>query len=223
MPDKNFWILGTLRIEEPMVTLTDILVTIVCIVAFYAVKKQHKTMAFHFLLMGIATFLGGIAGHALLYALPFSFKLLGWLPAMFSVYFLEVACIQLMSNENSKNKMQWFAIAKLIAFVVINIFDINFIYTTIHSALGFFIIIVPITIKGYFKEHQTWAKYFLVAITIYLTTAFAFAFKWIIHPWFNHLCLGHLLMAISAFYFFKGAKYLPISNSFNNNRTIIKS
>ena len=46
---------------------------------------------YYFLSMSLATFLGGVLGHALLHYVPFYLKLPGWITSMLSVALLERA------------------------------------------------------------------------------------------------------------------------------------
>lgn len=65
-------ILG-LRIDEPITTFTDLMVSAVCFYAFYKLSKipihnkVHLYLRYYFLSMGIATTVGGIVGHGFLY------------------------------------------------------------------------------------------------------------------------------------------------------------
>ena len=62
-----------IRIDEPVVTLTDLLLAFVCLYAYRRLKKQDsQNQAFiqirmFFLLIGLSTILGGIFGHGFLY------------------------------------------------------------------------------------------------------------------------------------------------------------
>ncbi len=87
-------------VNEPVTTFTDLMVSAVCFYAFYQlnkIKKPEKVMLFfklYFLVMGIATTLGGILGHAFIYAIPFAWKLPGWVTSMIAIMFIERAAIE---------------------------------------------------------------------------------------------------------------------------------
>ena len=80
-----------LPIMEPMVTFTDLWITIVCLFAFLSLRKKafpgviHRYMRYYFLIMALATFLGGVLGHAFQYAVGIEWKLPGWLISMIAV------------------------------------------------------------------------------------------------------------------------------------------
>ena len=88
-----------LPIMEPMVTFTDLWITIVCLCAFFNLRKKrlsgriHQYMRYYFLIMAIATFLGGVLGHAFQYAVGIEWKLPGWLISMIAVMAIERASI----------------------------------------------------------------------------------------------------------------------------------
>ncbi len=62
-----------LRIDEPVTTFTDLMVSFVCFFAFYKLhkidvkNKVHLYLKYYFLSMGIATTVGGVVGHGFLY------------------------------------------------------------------------------------------------------------------------------------------------------------
>lgn len=70
MNEINTIHLWGIRIDEPIVTLTDLLVTVLCFIYAYKIHKsgkKEKTFFYfkiYFFTMGIATLLGGIIGHA---------------------------------------------------------------------------------------------------------------------------------------------------------------
>ena len=69
-----------LRIDEPITTLTDLMVSFVCFYAFYKLNKidvknkVHQYLTYYFLSMGIATAIGGIVGHGFLYLFDAQWK-----------------------------------------------------------------------------------------------------------------------------------------------------
>jgi hypothetical protein len=77
-PDIFVW---GLRIQEPVTTFTDLMVTAMCFYAFMKLKKipvrskTHLYVKYYFLSMSIATLFGGLFGHGFLYALDFTWKM----------------------------------------------------------------------------------------------------------------------------------------------------
>lgn len=73
--------LASVRIDEPVTTLTDLMVSFVCFYAFFKISNLHDKskiglyLKYYFLSMGIATALGGLIGHGFLYAFDAEWKL----------------------------------------------------------------------------------------------------------------------------------------------------
>lgn len=69
-----------IRFDEPVTTITDLMVSFVCFYAFYKLNKiqvhnkVHFYLRFYFLSMGIATAIGGIIGHGFLYLFDVQWK-----------------------------------------------------------------------------------------------------------------------------------------------------
>ena len=69
-----------LTILEPITSLTAVLVSIVCLYAFFQLSKLprhdrvHHFFRYYFLSMAVATAVGGIIGHAFLYAFTFAWN-----------------------------------------------------------------------------------------------------------------------------------------------------
>ncbi len=73
--------IGNLRVDEPINTLTDLVVAAICFYGFYKLSgreiknKVHLYLKYYFLSMGIATFVGGVVGHGFLYAFKSQWEL----------------------------------------------------------------------------------------------------------------------------------------------------
>ncbi|RMF20916.1 MAG: hypothetical protein D6765_16230, partial [Bacteroidetes bacterium] len=109
-----------LRIDEPVTSLTDVLVGVVCLYAWWQLRKldrpglSQQYLRYYFLTMGIATILGGVLGHAFLYALSFAWKLPGWIISMISVSLVERACIAHAAPLLSKGTVRFLKTANIV-------------------------------------------------------------------------------------------------------------
>ena len=80
--------LGDLRVAEPVIAFTSVLVAAVCAYAWLRLWRQRerspdiRLMAVFFLLMAVSTLIGGLVGHAFLYRFTLVWKLPGWLLGM---------------------------------------------------------------------------------------------------------------------------------------------
>ena len=79
-PQPSIFPLG-IRIDEPVATITDLLVSAVCLYAYVNMRRlglnawSQIHFRRYFLLVAIATAWGGLIGHGFLYVFGFSWKL----------------------------------------------------------------------------------------------------------------------------------------------------
>lgn len=203
-----------IRIDEPVTTLTDLLVSAVCFYAFWGIRKkmregQFKTYTqYYFLSMGIATLIGGIIGHGFLYAFSFAWKLPGWITSMLSITLVERAAIY-KAGDFLSDKMNRFLsilnVVELLIFMGLAFYTLNFLYVEIHSAYGLLGVVATLSFFIYRKTRNRGSRLYLQAVGFAAAAAFFFTVKWSPHLWFNYIDLSHVLMAISAWFFYKGS------------------
>lgn len=206
-----------LRIDEPVTTATDLVVTAVCFFAFYQLHKipvknnVHWNLKYYFLSMGFATLFGGLIGHGFFYLFPFAWKLPGWLTSMFSIALLERASI-MYARPLIKPKVgkffAWMNLVELATFVVITLVTLNFFFVEVHSAYGLLVVVTSFNLFVYMKNRSEASRLFLIAVVISSISALIFMNKIGFCAWFNHYDISHLLMALSAFLFYKGSKIM---------------
>ena len=213
-----------IRIDEPVTTFTDLIVSAVCFYAFYKLdkipikNKVHWNLKYYFLSMGLATLFGGLVGHGFLYLLSFSWKLPGWLTSMFSIALLERASILFakpLTKPRVGNFFAWLNLIELATFVTITFSTLNFFFVEVHSAYGLLIIVTSFNLLAYLKTKSEASKLFLIAVGISAISALIFMNEWGISIWFNHFDISHCLMAISAFVFYRGSLKMikdPLAN-----------
>jgi hypothetical protein len=214
--------IGNLRIDEPMGTLTDLLVSALCIIFFYKLHKSginNRSTAlfkYYFLLMGIATLLGGVFGHAFLYALSMPWKLPGWITSMFSIMLIERAAInhtRILFSEKVIKVLGYINIIELTTFMVLSIITLDFAFVEFHSGYGLMFVVLGLEGYLFFKTKNEASKFILIGIGLAAVGALFFMNKWIIHPWFNHLAASHTILAIAAYFFYQGAKRIDLNES----------
>jgi len=214
--------LGGLRIDEPMGTLTDLLVSALCFIFFFKLHKSginnRSTTLFkyYFLLMGIATLLGGVFGHAFLYALSMPWKLPGWITSMFSIMLIERAAInhtRILFSEKTINILGYINIIELTTFMILSIVTLDFAFVEFHSGYGLMFVVLGLEGYLYYKTKNEASKFILIGIALAAVGALFFMNKWIIHPWFNHLAASHTILAIAAYFFYQGAKRIDLGES----------
>jgi uncharacterized membrane protein len=202
-----------LRIDEPVTTFTDLIVSAVCFYAFYRLhtipirNKMHWNLKYYFCPWVCNT---DRRTHRPWISLPFSFewKLPGWLTSMFSIALLERASIQYARPLIKPKVARFFArmnIIELTTFVIITFSTLNFFFVEVHSAYGLLVIVTSFNLVVYRARQTKASKLFLVAVGISAISALIFMNEMGFSPWFNHFDISHLLMALSAFTFYKGS------------------
>lgn len=208
-----------ITIMEPMVTFTDLWITSVCVYAFYKLAKLnkkgkvHQYIRWYFLIMAIATFLGGILGHAFQYAVGLSWKLPGWLISMLAVMAIERASImhaQPVINDKFGKFLEVANVVELLTFAVITFTTLNFFFIQVHSAYGLGLVVLPLHFLVYWRTRNAGSRIFFLTVIFATLAAFFYTSEIGIHKWFNHLDVAHTVMAISMYFFYRGALKLEI-------------
>ena len=206
-----------LIIHEPMTALTDVVVAIICFIAYLKLNalpprgQVHSLFKYYFLSMAAATFLGGVVGHALLHYVPFFMKVPGWVVSMLSVALLERAVIQYSRKWINPKIGVFFSklnIAELLIFLVLSLITLNFQFVLVHAAYGMAIVVLGFASFVYYKERSLGSKQIIIAVLISAVGAAFFVFQIGISKWFNHVDISHVFMMIASVYYYLGARKL---------------
>lgn len=225
MEEINTIYLFGLRIDEPIVTLTDLLVSFVCFVFAYKLHQKQSSekvityFKLYFLIMGIATAFGGLIGHAFLYHFNFYWKLPGWITSMFSIMFVERAAIEHTSIQLSKQIVKILSILNIIeflTFLTLTIVTLNFFFVEFHSGYGLMFVVLSLEGFLYVKTRNNASKFILIGVAFAAVAALFFMNKISIHQWFNHISASHVLMAVAAWFFYLGASKINMQTNHVN-------
>lgn len=211
--------LGGLRIAEPVTSLTALMIAVVCWYAWRklgnAGRKSDVTLLIRafFLLMALATFWGGIMGHAFLYQFTFAWKVPGWVLSMLSIAALERAAIL-----HAKPLMPpfWGRFFSIFNFVELGIFlylalwTLNFHFVEIHAGYGLLIVVGLFEGYVYKKKRDAGSLRVLLAIPLAAIAAIAHVAKFSFSVWFTFFDIGHVLMCICAWMILRGAEQMTI-------------
>lgn len=208
-----------LMVLEPYTVLTDLIITTVCIYAWIKLKAKSKNnqvvqlMRYFFISMGLATAVGGILGHGLLYFTGLQGKIPGWFISMISVAFFERAAIAhsrpLMHNQLGK----FFSIlnyVELLCFMILSAITLKFIYVEIHAVYGLFGMVFFLEIFVYKKRRDRGSVFIFAGTFFAAASALSHALRIGINEWFNHNDVSHIGMAISVYFYYLGASTLKI-------------
>lgn len=206
-------------IAEPVTTLTDLLVSLVCFYAFHQLGQLqrkgriHTFFRYYFLLMGISTLLGGILGHAFQHTLGHSWKLPGWLVSMFSISLLERTSIFHAKPLLHPTLAKVYQVANLIElafFFFVVIYTQNFKYIEIHTAFGLIAVSFTLNLFVWWHTKSEGSLYILLAILVTGMASFFFTTQFSLSPWFNYLDISHVFMALGAWVFYIAAQKLEV-------------
>jgi hypothetical protein len=220
MEEINTIYISGIRIDEPIVTLTDLLVSLFCIIFYFKIHNSGKTekvfvyFKYYFLVMGIATALGGIIGHAFMYNFSFYWKLPGWITSMVSIMFVERAAIEhtrILLAPKIVKVLGVVNIIEFMSFLTLTIVTLNFFYVEFHSGYG--LMFVVLSLEGYLflKTKNRASGQILIGVGFAAVAALFFMNKISPHQWFNYLSISHVLMAVAALFFYRGAIRIDMS------------
>ena len=218
-PQPSIELFG-LVIHTPITTVTDVIVAIICFVAYLKLKRLpdqgtvHRLFKYYFLSMSAATFLGGVVGHGLMHYLPFYMKIPGWITSMLSIALLERAVIQYTRKLISAKIgifFSWLNIVELLVFMVLSLVTLNFQFVLAHAAYGMAIVVLGFTGFIYLKEKSMGSAQILLAVLTCSIGAFFFVFQIGIDKWFNHIDISHVFMMAGSILYYKGGKKLILN------------
>ena len=223
--EKTSFAIYGVFIQEPVTALTDLLVSGVCLYAFFRLGSHNRAvvlMKYYFLTMAIATAYGGIVGHAFLSYLSFAWKVPGWLISMFSVALLERAAIAHSKPILPKKLGKIFMIVniiELLSLATIVLITLNFTFVEAHAAYGLLFVVFSFELYVFRMTDAESSRRFMIAIGISAIAATVHLAQISPNAWFNHLDLSHVLMAASAFMFFRAGQILEAGPFLAKGRT----
>jgi hypothetical protein len=203
-----------IKIEEPVTAATDLLVSAVCLYAFYKLRTTQgnstvKLFRYYFLTMALATFYGGLIGHAFLYLLSFTWKVPGWLFSMASIALIERAAIRHAQPLLKPSIGKFFAtlnIVELLTLITVVLLTLNFFFVEAHAAYGLLVVVFSFELHVFKKTKGEGSRLLLLAVGVSAIAATVHLTRFTIDPWFNHLDFSHVLMAVAAYVFYLGAR-----------------
>jgi len=203
-----------IRIDEPVATITDVLVSIVCLYAFVQMRRKGldawSQIHFrrYFLLVSIATALGGIIGHGFLYAFTFSWKLPGWIVGIISVALIERSAISHAQNLIKPRIGKFFLVFNIIemsAILAITMMTLDFKWVEYHNGYGLIVNVAGFHGYSYYRTRNKGSLIILYAVGVTTIASIVFTNELSLHTWFNYIDMSHVLLAIAAYVMHLGA------------------
>jgi hypothetical protein len=203
-----------IRIDEPITTITDLLLAVVCFYAFFRIRKcETKGLVkgcfkYYFLTLGLGALFGGILGHAFLYGLSPKWKLLSWVFTLVSVALIAHALLVLakpLIKPSFARLMVRINLLILAIALIFTIWTLSFSAVKYYTIFGMVIVVGSVSYVIYQKTGSKGVARMLAAVGVGLVSAVVFSYEWGLSPWFNHNDICHVILCISALGIYKGA------------------
>ena len=212
-----------ITILEPSAVISSLMMTVICIYAFVQLGKLNRThplnrthrmytlVQYFFLFMGLATAIGGVLGHGLLYLTGQPGKIPGWFSSMIAVALFERTAIwhvKPLLQEKTGKILGWLNYVELAIFFVLTFITLNFIVVEIHAFYGLFLMLFIIEIYVYRKKKDPGSIYVFIATGLGAVSAGLHALKFSFGPWFTYNDISHISMGASIWYYYQAARHI---------------
>lgn len=197
---------GTL-IQEPTTVITDWLITLFA--WSFAVRlnrlgnRTARLYSFFFIFMGLSTLMGGIA-HAFNYEFGRSFHRIPWLFNAIAIWLFMLSSNAYFKRSGTWKAWEWAPHVYLGLFAVAIMSTLNFAIVGIFTAIGILGYVLPLHLSE--SRPTAGRKEFFIGLTFLVGSALVAALKLAPSPWFNHNDIGHILMILALYQFYKRAK-----------------
>ena len=210
-----------LRIDEPITTVTDVLLAAICFYAFYRIR-QFETIGrikryfkYYFLTLGLGALCGGIFGHAFLYRLSPEWKLVSWIFTLISVALIVHALLEVAKPFVKPGVSRLIIRINLLILAIALFFAM---WTQAFSPVKYYTIFGMVAVVGslsFFIFQKTSSRGVVIvmaAVGFGIVSALIFSFELGLGPWFNHQDISHLILSFSAYNMYKGASLILDTN-----------
>ncbi len=203
-----------IRIDEPVATVTDLLVSAVSLYAYLRMKRMGLNawsqvhFRRYFLLVAVATVLGGLIGHGFLYAFGFVWKLPGWIVGIVSVALVERAAIshaQRLIRPEIGRFFLVFNIVEMVAILVTTVITLDFKWVEYHNGYGLIVNVAGFHGYAWYRTKDRGSLIILGAVGVTAIASVVFTRHLSLHTWFNYIDISHVLLAIAAYIMYLGA------------------
>jgi hypothetical protein len=221
--------LNGLVLLEPLTSLTDITTGLVGLYFGYRLTKStaksesQRLFTLYFLFMGIATFCGGVFGHALLHYISWDWKVLGWIFGAFGLFCLENASLSYFKSYLNRKvfvAIRYVTVAQLLIYIGSTLFRQTRVFeaVSLNATFGYVVVIIPIYLFSIvrLKKRESW--FILFSIGLAAITGSIYTNEITYNDWFNHHVLTHLAMSVFIF-----VMYYAVKNLINSAVLTVKS
>jgi hypothetical protein len=202
-PDIYF---GDLRIAEPVITLTGLVIGAVAWYAWMRLGRisnplpEQRMVRIFFGYMSASAVVGAFIGHAFLYHFPFYFKLPGWVLSMVAASALERSAIFRIDGwvgEKTNRLLLSLNIFKWFVFVGIVGVTVYYPVVQIHMAICMLLGLGVAEFLLWKRDKDDASRLMLLSIVPALVAALIGVFKLSPSIWFAHQDVSHMFICVS--------------------------
>jgi hypothetical protein len=218
--------LGNFEWREPVTTLTDFLVALVCWFAFFQFHKikgsKSETYPWfkrYFFIFAIGMTSAAWLGHGLQAYVPARAKAFGWMCGATGLMFLQFGSFQLIKETTvawlKKVLPLWFIVQWLTA-ISLMVIRLNvsvpdaFMVTQINSTVAIIGTVLPMHFYAFKRVGISGSKIVLGALGYSIIPGIVYSQQLSIHRWFNYHDISHVLMAIFMTIMFLGLRRIVL-------------
>lgn len=203
--------IGSLRIQEPTVSLTSFVVTAFAIIGFY--KTRHagndswiRLYRWFILFTGFACLFGGSLGHAFNYKFGIEAKFPSWITSMVAVAFgAQAALIRAKAYiGKAYNLLTALNIVQLVAFITVAVWFKNFVLVEIHSAVGLVLFVVLLEYLIYRRRQSKFSLAVMSGVGMLVFAVVFHILKISVTQWFTYFDFGHVFMILCLYCVWRG-------------------
>ena len=207
--------IGGLRIAEPVISLTGLIIGAVSWYAYLRVSRiseplpEQRMMRLFFASMSASAIIGAFFGHAFLYMFPFYFKLPGWVLSLVAASALERSSILRVGEwVGKKNKRLFLSLNIFKWFVFVGIIGTTLYYPVaqIHMAICMLIGMGVPEIFLWRRFRDNASRLLLLSVLPMLFAALTGAFKLSPSIWFVHEDVSHMFICVGLWIMMLGAE-----------------
>jgi hypothetical protein len=202
-----------LRIDEPITTITDILLGIICLYAYFRIGRLKDVgnifsyFRAYFLVLGLGAIAGGLLGHAFQYFLADAWKLVSWTLTMVSVALLVQALLGIAATFMKKGIMMTVTLLNLMG-LLLAIFltyrSIAFNPVKYYTIFGLVLLSGSLSVLIYRRTGNRAVLVLMGGVGIGFLSAIIFSLQWGLSHWFNHRDVSHIILCFSVYFVYKG-------------------
>ena len=220
---------GSFEWREPVTTLTDFLVAIVCWTGYYffSSEKGNASPSYpwfkkYFLIFAIGMTSAAWGGHGLQAYVTPNVKIIGWACGATGLMFLQLGSLRLIEKQLPQKakkllpkwfNLQWILAISLMFYFLSSGIETAFKVTQINSVIALWGFVLPMQVFSYYKLKNKTSKIVIIALLYSVIPGVVYSTQLSVSNWFNYHDISHVLMAIFMTMMFLGLYHLTKPNN----------